>query len=58
MDPDDEKIVVIDEKLEELIVLLSQTHINGEVARYFKQQFDHAIKNANKDHAHTHHELV
>ena len=56
MDPDDEKIVEIDEKLEELIVLLSQTHINGEVARYFKQQFDHAIKNANKDHVHTHHE--
>jgi hypothetical protein len=56
LDQVDEKIVEIDEKLEELIVLLSQTPINGEVARYFKQQFDHAIKKANKDHAHPHHE--
>lgn len=54
MDPDDEKIVEIDEKLEELIAMLSHTNINGEVARYFKQQFDHAIKNANKDHIHMH----
>jgi len=54
VEPDDENIVAIDEKLEELIVMLSHTHINGEVARYFKQQFDHAIKNANKDHVHIH----
>ena len=57
MEPDDKKIVEIDEKLEELIALLSHTHINGEVARYFKQQFDHAVKKANKDHVNTHHEL-
>lgn len=57
MDTDDEKIVAVDEKLEELIALLSQTHINGEVARYFTQQFDHAIRNANKDSADTHSEL-
>jgi len=57
VEPDDKKLVEIDEKLEELIALLSHTHINGEVARYFKQQFDHAVKKANKDHVHTYHEL-
>lgn len=54
VDPDDESIVAIDEKLEELIGMLSHTQINDEVARYFKQQFDHALKNANTDHVHKH----
>ncbi len=47
-----EKIAEIDEKLEELIGLLADCEINNDAANYFKQQFDHAIKIANKDHKH------
>jgi len=53
---DDENLAAIDEKLEELIGLLSQSKINGDAAKYFKQQFDHAINTADEDHVLTNEE--
>lgn len=54
MSQTDENIAAIDEKLEELIVLLSRSKINSEAARYFKQQFDHAVSKADVHHKDDH----